>query len=86
MEATLCDWFDLAEIWAAVMLIDEADIYLECRTTGDLQRNSLVSGKPRYGNITLVLNHGQLSCAPWNIIEASYSLPLTALVTSMTPS
>lgn len=25
------------------MLIDEADIYLEIRTTGDLQRNSLVS-------------------------------------------
>lgn len=29
------------------MLIDEADIYLEIRTTGDLQRNSLVSGESR---------------------------------------
>ena len=45
MEANLSDWFDLAEIWGAVMLIDEADIYLETRTTSDLQRNSLVSGK-----------------------------------------
>lgn len=45
MEANLSNWFDLAEIWGAVMLIDEADIYLETRTTSDLQRNSLVSGE-----------------------------------------
>lgn len=45
MEAMLSTWFELAEIWAAVMLIDEADIYLETRTTSDLQRNSLVSGE-----------------------------------------
>lgn len=43
MEANLSNWFDLAEIWGAVVLIDEADIYLETRTTSDLQRNSLVS-------------------------------------------
>ena len=48
MEATLSKWFELAEIWAAVMLIDEADIYLETRTTSDLQRNSLVSGECAY--------------------------------------
>lgn len=36
MEANLSDWVDLAEIWGAVMLIDEADIYLETRTTSDL--------------------------------------------------
>ncbi len=29
------------------MLIDEADVYLEIRNTGDLKRNSLVSGMPR---------------------------------------
>ena len=45
MEAKLSNWFDLAEIWGSVMLIDEADVYLETRTTSDLQRNSLVSGK-----------------------------------------
>ena len=45
IEATLSGWFALAEIWGAVMLIDEADIYLEIRNAGDLQRNSLVSGK-----------------------------------------
>ena len=44
VEAVLSSWFTLAEIWGAVMLIDEADIYLETRSTGDLQRSSLVSG------------------------------------------
>lgn len=43
MEANLSDWFDLAEIWEAVMSIDEADIYLETRTTSDLQRNSTLT-------------------------------------------
>jgi len=28
-----------------VLLLDEADVFLEERTTADLQRNSLVSGK-----------------------------------------
>ncbi|KAF6232588.1 hypothetical protein HO173_009256 [Letharia columbiana] len=52
MEANLSDWFDLAEIGGAVMLIDEADIYLETRTTSDLQRNSLVSAFLRAMGIT----------------------------------
>ena len=47
METTLSSWFELAEIWGAVMLIDEGDIYLEIRTTGHLQRNSFVSGESR---------------------------------------
>lgn len=37
-------WFQLAEKWGAVMLIDEADVFLEKRVTADLKRNSLVSG------------------------------------------
>jgi hypothetical protein len=45
MEDQLSKWFRLAEIWGAVMLIDEADVYLEKRQLSDLQRNSLVSGK-----------------------------------------
>jgi len=44
MEGKLMEWFALAEKWEAVMLIDEADVYLEIRQTGDLTRNSLVSG------------------------------------------
>jgi SpoVK/Ycf46/Vps4 family AAA+-type ATPase len=45
MENQLSKWFRLAEKWGAVMLIDEADVYLERRQITDLKRNSLVSGK-----------------------------------------
>lgn len=44
MEKKLMKWFQLAEKWGAVMLIDEADVFLEKRVTSDLKRNSLVSG------------------------------------------
>lgn len=48
MESQLSNWFRLAEQWGAVMLIDEADVFLEQRSKTDLHRNSLVSGeKPR---------------------------------------
>lgn len=43
MEDKLSKWFRLAEIWNAIMLIDEADVFLEKRATSDLRRNSLVS-------------------------------------------
>lgn len=36
-------WFKLATLWKAVLLLDEADVYLESRLSGDLTRNSLVS-------------------------------------------
>lgn len=45
MESKLSKWLLLAEKWGAVMLIDEADVYLEQRHRTDFQRNSLVSGK-----------------------------------------
>ena len=44
MEHQLTKWFNLAEKWGAVMLIDEADVFLEKRQVTDLKRNSLVSG------------------------------------------
>ncbi|RDW84884.1 hypothetical protein BP6252_02474 [Coleophoma cylindrospora] len=43
VEATFKDFIDLGEKWGAVVLMDEADIYLEQRTSESLQRNSLVS-------------------------------------------
>ena len=43
VEHHLAKWFNLAEKWNAVLLIDEADVYLEKRSTSDLRRNSLVS-------------------------------------------
>ena len=45
IEQELMRWFDLAEAWNAVLLVDEADIFLEQRKTRDLARNGLVSGK-----------------------------------------
>ena len=35
----------LANTWNAVLLLDEADVFLEQRSTHDLVRNSIVSGK-----------------------------------------
>ncbi|KAI9742742.1 MAG: hypothetical protein M1818_003471 [Claussenomyces sp. TS43310] len=43
VEEALSNWFKLAEIWGAVMLIDEADVYLERREVNELKRNGLVS-------------------------------------------
>ncbi|KAI1774648.1 hypothetical protein F4818DRAFT_418514 [Hypoxylon cercidicola] len=43
VERALSKWFDLAEKWGAVMLLDEADVYTEKRMIADLNRNSMVS-------------------------------------------
>lgn len=43
VEKKLSQFFERAKIWGAVILLDEADIYLEKRTLHDLERNGLVS-------------------------------------------
>ncbi|KAI6913477.1 hypothetical protein KC318_g2294 [Hortaea werneckii] len=43
VEQELMKWFDLAEAWNAVLLVDEADIFLEQRKNRDLSRNGLVT-------------------------------------------
>ncbi|KAH0541793.1 hypothetical protein FGG08_003748 [Glutinoglossum americanum] len=43
MEANLSRWFTIAASWDAILLIDEADVFLERRQVADLQRNSLIS-------------------------------------------
>jgi hypothetical protein len=45
MEAKLAKWLDRAMSWNSIVLIDEADVYLERREKEDLSRNSLVTGK-----------------------------------------
>jgi len=45
IEHELLRWFTLAEAWNAVLLVDEADIFLERRQNRDLARNGLVAGK-----------------------------------------
>ncbi|KAI5926623.1 P-loop containing nucleoside triphosphate hydrolase protein [Camillea tinctor] len=43
-EANLTRSFKTAKSWGAVMLIDEADVFMERRSTTNLVRNSLVAG------------------------------------------
>ncbi|ETS74539.1 hypothetical protein PFICI_13023 [Pestalotiopsis fici W106-1] len=43
LQKRLNEIMDMASTWRAVLLIDEADVFLERRTSQDLQRNSLVS-------------------------------------------
>lgn len=44
IESKLMNWFKLADRWGAIILIDEADIYMEERRTQDIERNHLVAG------------------------------------------
>jgi len=43
IEEQMTKWFNLAERWEAILLIDEADIFLERRRGSDIARNGLVS-------------------------------------------
>lgn len=43
VEQRLEDFFNLAARWGCVVLLDEADVFLAKRVTGDLERNGLVS-------------------------------------------
>jgi hypothetical protein len=45
VEMKLTRNFKMAKSWGAVLLIDEADVFMDRRTTADLTRNSLVAGK-----------------------------------------
>jgi len=44
VEGNLLKWFKLAEYWGSIILIDEADIYMEQRQVQDVERNHLVAG------------------------------------------
>ena len=45
VELRLGRYMYLGEVWGAVVLLDDADIYLEARAISEVKRNSLVSGK-----------------------------------------
>jgi len=42
LEEKLREILEIASVWDAVVLIDEADIFLEKRTEEDIKRNALV--------------------------------------------
>ena len=44
VESKLESFFQLAQAWDCVLLLDEADIFLAQRNNSDLERNALVSG------------------------------------------
>jgi len=44
VEEKLLAALNLATTWNAIVLLDEADVFLEQRSAHDLERNSLVSG------------------------------------------
>jgi hypothetical protein len=50
LEKNLLQFFRNATSWDAVVLLDEADVYLERRSINDLRRNSIVSSKITYKN------------------------------------
>jgi SpoVK/Ycf46/Vps4 family AAA+-type ATPase len=43
VEQKLTHWFKCASSWGAVLLLDEADVFLERRSVQDLNRNNLVA-------------------------------------------
>src|SRR5579859_853429 len=43
LDVMLRDTLYLCQIWDAILLIDEAEVYLEARSLGDVQRNAIVS-------------------------------------------
>ena len=45
MEKRLMRWLDRATIWGSIVLIDEAEVYLEQRQSGHINRNALVTGR-----------------------------------------
>lgn len=45
VDENLTKMFRRAASWDAVLLIDEADVFMERRSSSDLERNSLVAGK-----------------------------------------
>ena len=43
MDKSLATIFEIAQMWNAVVLLDEAEVFLQTRTASDVKRNALVS-------------------------------------------
>jgi len=42
LESKLTEFFELASLWDAVLLVDEADVFMEARSLHELKRNAMV--------------------------------------------
>jgi hypothetical protein len=60
--------------WGAILLIDEADVYLEERTPQGLERNGLVSGKYHLSSACTCL-----TVVPISLLEELRILPRNSL-------
>lgn len=86
LERNLLSFFRNAHDWDAIVLLDEADIYLEARSAENLRRNSIVSGEwhSYYAVYTtkLINIYSQYSFEHWTTFKAFFFLPPTVLDTS----
>ena len=60
VDRRLNKYFNLATLWGAVVLMDEADIYLERRSADDLSRNSIVSSKQSTRSLVMLMLNSNL--------------------------
>ena len=84
LEEKLWKWFRMAEEWQAVLLIDEADVYLEQRGIGgSLERDAIVAGKSNRTSSSSLADNRLMICqsssAPSNTIAGSCSSHLIRL-------
>lgn len=56
IERELTKWFSMAARWQAVLLLDEADIFLERREGGQIKRNGIVSSQYLSTNQTTLID------------------------------
>lgn len=76
VETKLSTVLEMCTKWNAILLLDEADVFLEQRSAHDLERNKLVSSKSswtspwtRFKRVH-VLIHVQSSCVPSSTTRA----------------
>ena len=55
VEKNLQNWFTLAERWGAILLIDEADNFLQKRVDGAVKLNNLITGREGLGTRSTLL-------------------------------
>ncbi|MCJ1474450.1 hypothetical protein MMC13_003108 [Lambiella insularis] len=73
IEESLEQVLELTSKWNAILLLDECDMFLEARSTADIRRNRLVSGKPLSALMQLLNAPAKLrlSAHPFSFSEAA---------------
>ena len=85
VEQNLSNILEMCTKWdGCILLIDEADVFLEQRSANNIERNQLVSSKSRPPTCISVFptNQPQSSSETWNTTPAFFSSPPTVWTTS----